>query len=339
MRLLRNSSDAAVFDQAYDAARSDPESRGYDWVLAATSAVLRVHGIDMDAMALSTIYHDPLAHFASGPRPTLDQVAKTMDGFWDRVTRTEPAYESPRRYVSTYWSQDTRYVDGEIARHLKEEKARRGSRKYRELLGRMKAKAIAAQTEENEKKLQDRNHELERQLERDAEQLVRLVSALDRTHEMIRVATVLIEAAGYEVSAGARAGMQHAVANRRKGIDELTHNREFVLGVTSKGVDEARAEAERWWAENYESLTPNDGAVRYTIQGVLAGAYRGRDISQRALLTHAVIQGESRSLCRRMDADRLTGWDEGNRDEPTCPVCAERLARIPEAVHDPEAIF
>jgi hypothetical protein len=79
--------------------------------------------------------------------------------------------------------------------------------------------------------------------------------------------------------------------------------------------------------------------TRYSVQHVLAGAYRGRDISERALLSHAVIQGEDKTLCRRLGTDRLPGYDEDDSDVPTCETCAERLARIPGAVHDPEAIL
>lgn len=78
--------------------------------------------------------------------------------------------------------------------------------------------------------------------------------------------------------------------------------------------------------------------TRYSVHGVLAGAYRGRDVSQRATLTHAIIVGEDKSLCRRIEAGRLAGYSDS--PDPTCPECASRLARLREAmVYDAEIYF
>lgn len=69
----------------------------------------------------------------------------------------------------------------------------------------------------------------------------------------------------------------------------------------------------------------------YEVRPVLAGAYRGQDIGDRALLTHAVgIDADNRdapkTLCGRILSERLS--DENVGGVPSCPVCAERLARI-----------
>jgi hypothetical protein len=72
--------------------------------------------------------------------------------------------------------------------------------------------------------------------------------------------------------------------------------------------------------------TPKPGAT-FEIVEVLAGAYRGRDIGERTLLTHVIVDGAEKSLCRKLDAGRLC--DQAiDAPLPTCPVCAKRLPRL-----------
>lgn len=61
----------------------------------------------------------------------------------------------------------------------------------------------------------------------------------------------------------------------------------------------------------------------YTVHGVLAGAYRGRDISARALLLHASVDGSATSLCKRT-ANLCDAEEAGEVD---CPECVARIAR------------
>jgi hypothetical protein len=74
------------------------------------------------------------------------------------------------------------------------------------------------------------------------------------------------------------------------------------------------------------------GEVRIETRGVLAGAYRGKDIGERALLTHAVAvdaQGsEVRVLCGRVKLDHVVDCyaDDINKP-PTCPNCLERMPK------------
>lgn len=63
-----------------------------------------------------------------------------------------------------------------------------------------------------------------------------------------------------------------------------------------------------------------------TVHGVLAGAYRGKDIGERALLTHASADGGVTALCRRVKRDSLC--DAIEPGEPTCPDCARRTSRV-----------
>lgn len=76
---------------------------------------------------------------------------------------------------------------------------------------------------------------------------------------------------------------------------------------------------------------PSLESVRYNIQGVLAGAYRGRgtDVGQRRTLTHVALLDPDgyaiRALCRTVPGDSLVGYPS-NDEEPTCPKC---LARLP----------
>jgi hypothetical protein len=61
----------------------------------------------------------------------------------------------------------------------------------------------------------------------------------------------------------------------------------------------------------------------YTVHGVLAGAYRGRDIGERALLNHASQDDGRTALCRKVKADSLCDWPEA---EVTCQACLQRIA-------------
>lgn len=65
---------------------------------------------------------------------------------------------------------------------------------------------------------------------------------------------------------------------------------------------------------------------RYETWAVLAGAYKGKDIEERGLLTHTVDTEAGKSLCR-VKFDNLT--DVGEADsEPTCPICRKRDPRL-----------
>ena len=64
---------------------------------------------------------------------------------------------------------------------------------------------------------------------------------------------------------------------------------------------------------------------------VLAGAYRGKAVEDRNLLTHAILvdaegyPAAPKSLCGRISGERLC--DVPVEGAPTCPLCAERAAR------------
>ena len=69
-----------------------------------------------------------------------------------------------------------------------------------------------------------------------------------------------------------------------------------------------------------------------TFEGrnVLAGAYRGRDVGARALLTHIVeVRGgqDVRVLCRRVKLDSLCDIPEAV-GAANCPECTRRLDKI-----------
>jgi hypothetical protein len=69
--------------------------------------------------------------------------------------------------------------------------------------------------------------------------------------------------------------------------------------------------------------------TRTIVCGVLAGAYRGRDISERALLTHVFVVtpgAPDRVLCHRVPVENLC-YDQPLDTPPTCPECAKRFAK------------
>jgi hypothetical protein len=63
----------------------------------------------------------------------------------------------------------------------------------------------------------------------------------------------------------------------------------------------------------------------FTVHGVLAGAYKGKDVAERALLLHVSEDGGATSLCRKVKADHLCDMQED--EMPTCPECLRRAGR------------
>lgn len=66
--------------------------------------------------------------------------------------------------------------------------------------------------------------------------------------------------------------------------------------------------------------------AKYTVHGVLAGAYKGRDIGGRALLRHASTDGGSTALCGKVKQDHLCDFEEDG--PPTCERCATLAAKL-----------
>ena len=63
----------------------------------------------------------------------------------------------------------------------------------------------------------------------------------------------------------------------------------------------------------------------YEVRAVLAGAYRGKDVGERSLLTHAWVEGESKTICRRVPESSLCDIDRP--ESPTCMICLGRVER------------
>ena len=68
------------------------------------------------------------------------------------------------------------------------------------------------------------------------------------------------------------------------------------------------------------------GMAKFTVHGVLAGAYKGRDISERALLRHASVNGGDTALCGTVKADSLCDMEEEGL--PTCAKCLAKLEKM-----------
>ena len=72
-------------------------------------------------------------------------------------------------------------------------------------------------------------------------------------------------------------------------------------------------------------MTRQHNTTPYTVHGVLAGAYKGKDIGQRTLLLHASQDEGRTSVCRRVREYMLCDWKED--DDVTCPECLARIER------------
>lgn len=75
------------------------------------------------------------------------------------------------------------------------------------------------------------------------------------------------------------------------------------------------------------------GNSRYQTRQVLAGAYRGRDVEARALLTHTadVATSYDSAICGKVKpghlADEFSDPD-GLQVAPTCPACLRKDPRF-----------
>ena len=74
---------------------------------------------------------------------------------------------------------------------------------------------------------------------------------------------------------------------------------------------------------------------RYHTSSVLGGAYRGKDVGDRELLTHLVRRDENgnpaKVMCGGVKCEHLTdesGFDEGHKEPPTCPKCKEHYDKL-----------
>lgn len=63
----------------------------------------------------------------------------------------------------------------------------------------------------------------------------------------------------------------------------------------------------------------------YTVHGVLAGAYAGRNPKLENLLTHASADEGRTALCGRVKEDNLADEESG---APTCARCAKLAAKL-----------
>lgn len=78
----------------------------------------------------------------------------------------------------------------------------------------------------------------------------------------------------------------------------------------------------------------------FETRAVLAGAYKGKRLSERQLLTHTVRLDDGRFaavLCGTVDLDSMAECEEDDIEaEPTCPRCAKKDPRSrPDAAPAP----
>jgi hypothetical protein len=67
--------------------------------------------------------------------------------------------------------------------------------------------------------------------------------------------------------------------------------------------------------------------TKFTVHGVLAGAYAGKNPSLASTLTHASTDGGNSAICgNRVKEGSLCDLEE--EGAPTCPRCAVKLAKL-----------
>jgi hypothetical protein len=85
-------------------------------------------------------------------------------------------------------------------------------------------------------------------------------------------------------------------------------------------------------------LAPRSSLIRlylmtnYQTRGVLGGAYRGKALETRALLTHLVAVDTDAPQCRGVKADHIVDEYAHTEEElaarPSCKVCARKWDKL-----------
>jgi hypothetical protein len=74
-----------------------------------------------------------------------------------------------------------------------------------------------------------------------------------------------------------------------------------------------------------------DPSKTYITVGVFGGAYRGKKLENRNLLTHLVEEESGTPMCR-IPADNLCNRLDHSAEEviarPTCPICAKKWDKL-----------
>jgi hypothetical protein len=73
-------------------------------------------------------------------------------------------------------------------------------------------------------------------------------------------------------------------------------------------------------------MTNTKTETSYTVHGVLAGAYAGRNPKLASTLTHLSADEGNSPLCKRVKVDSLC--DQIEEGAPTCPACARLAAKL-----------
>jgi hypothetical protein len=122
----------------------------------------------------------------------------------------------------------------------------------------------------------------------------------------------------------------------------LVDERSSEVAGKNTGLPDARAPKLPMSPERWQDLAVNPNARGRLEPGqiletrhVLAGRYRGKDISERALLTHTVVvdadDRDVRVLCGfRVEgmADKYSASEAERSGPPTCPRCLERWEKL-----------
>jgi len=132
-----------------------------------------------------------------------------------------------------------------------------------------------------------------------------------------------------------RRGGTHVTIGTTRGFATIAEAQEAIaayahtLGIQPGTIFEQREDDLHPLTEN-----PRRPDRRYQTREVLAGAYRGRSVSDRTLLSHLVDteDPQERAMCGRVKPDQIA--DEYSRVEseryarPSCPACAKKWDKL-----------
>lgn len=130
------------------------------------------------------------------------------------------------------------------------------------------------------------------------------------------------------VRAGLTDGRAQRLVYRWRRLIETARSEGRTVSSTAQAIDRFDQQQLSPVYSQRDRSRRDDGRGKrpYEVRGVLAGAYRGKDVEDRVLLRHALLPDEEKTLCRRVLEERLCDVDEP--EEPTCAVCLERLERL-----------
>lgn len=189
-----------MYEAAEEAWQKAGERHGYSGVVHGAAAVLRSNGFNVDGMELAKLFHDPLSDYHESITKgdlTFEQLAKAIDlgPRGSREVRLRHPFDGIANGRFPYPTDrtpeirvDVSWMENEVDSHLKKEKIKKGSKRYKEFVAANASKVLAAAHKAAEKAKEKAQQDYEK-----------AIKELDKYHD-----EAIAEREGYQRKADVR---------------------------------------------------------------------------------------------------------------------------------------